>query len=155
MPPFRNTFTNQNRAEILVPPLNFAMILPGQSSPKSRPLHTTLTPLARCVSFRPPQRKELSIHGHAQPPKHHVSLLTSLSPDPRLTRADTPQNRYLSNDDYRHDTYSWAQTRGLKIFHHRIESCKEPFVEVDEDRVVEALEQIIGQSPRLISVNSR
>ena len=34
----------------------------------------------------------------------------------------------------------------MKIFHHRLESSKEPFEEVNEDRVVQALEDIIGRS---------
>lgn len=60
------------------------------------------------------------------------------------------EGRYLSTDDYRHDTESWAASRGLKVFHYRIESSKEPFVEVDEEEVIRALEQIIGASPSLL-----
>ena len=56
-------------------------------------------------------------------------------------------NRYLSTDDYRRDTESWATSQGLNVFHYRIESCKEPFIEVDEEEVIRALEQIIGASP--------
>ncbi|GAA5943393.1 hypothetical protein JCM3775_005919 [Rhodotorula graminis] len=50
---------------------------------------------------------------------------------------------YLSPDVYRHDTHSWAQERGLKIFHLPIEVSKDPTIEVDEALVKEALENIL------------
>ncbi|GAA5999353.1 uncharacterized protein JCM10292_001227 [Rhodotorula paludigena] len=50
---------------------------------------------------------------------------------------------YLATDDYRTDTHTWAQERGLQIFHFRIEVSKDPAVEVDEDKVREALEKVL------------
>ncbi|KAM0751047.1 protein-tyrosine phosphatase [Meredithblackwellia eburnea MCA 4105] len=47
---------------------------------------------------------------------------------------------YLGKDDYKRDTYEWAQSRGLNIFHQRINSCED----LDgEDAFVEALEVVL------------
>lgn len=69
-------------------------------------------------------------------------------PDPLLRRPD----RYLATDDYRTDTHTWAQERGLQIFHFRIEVSKDPAVEVDEDKVREALGKVLGASASLTVV---
>ncbi|GAA5900339.1 uncharacterized protein JCM6883_002813 [Sporobolomyces salmoneus] len=50
---------------------------------------------------------------------------------------------YLSTDEYRSDTYNWANERGLNIFHIRIDVSKDPTVEVDADLVAEALEKVL------------
>jgi len=63
------------------------------------------------------------------------------------------RDRYLSSDVYRHDTHSWAQERGLKIFHLPIEVSKDPTVEVDQVLVKEALEKILGAFVVLRLVN--
>ncbi|TNY19890.1 tyrosine phosphatase family-domain-containing protein [Rhodotorula diobovata] len=52
---------------------------------------------------------------------------------------------YLSPEDYRHDTHSWAQERGLDIFHVRVDVSKDPTVEVDEALVREALEKVLDE----------
>lgn len=52
---------------------------------------------------------------------------------------------YLSSDDYRPHTKNWAEAKGLRIFHHRLEPTKEPFTVVDEDGVVQAIEEILGK----------
>ncbi|ORY79717.1 tyrosine phosphatase family-domain-containing protein [Leucosporidium creatinivorum] len=103
MPPLQTAYASQSKAGILVPPLNFAHILPG-------------------------------VYRSGHPNAKNFPFMDTLG---------LKSIMYLSSDDYRHDTLSWAESRGLKIFHHRLESSKEPFEEVDEDRVVQALEDII------------
>ncbi|GAA5919941.1 hypothetical protein JCM1841_000058 [Sporobolomyces salmonicolor] len=50
---------------------------------------------------------------------------------------------YLSTDDYRHDTRTWALDRGLNIFHYRTDVSKDPTIEVNEDLIAEALEEVL------------
>ncbi|GAA5913191.1 hypothetical protein JCM6882_005813 [Rhodosporidiobolus microsporus] len=50
---------------------------------------------------------------------------------------------YLSTDDYRHDTHTWALEKGLQVLHLRIDVSKDPTVEVDEAMVKEALELVL------------
>ncbi|KAL8281360.1 hypothetical protein RQP46_006394 [Phenoliferia psychrophenolica] len=53
---------------------------------------------------------------------------------------DTLNLRYLSTDEYKRDTYEWAQAKGLHIFHLRIDSC----LDLDgEDAIASALESIL------------
>lgn len=62
---------------------------------------------------------------------------------------------YLSSDEYRPDTLNWAQDSGLKVFHHKLEPTKEPFTEIDQDGVVTAIEQILGEHPSPASLRVR
>lgn len=52
---------------------------------------------------------------------------------------------YLSLDNYRNDTKEWAKEKGLNIFHYRIESVKEPFIEIEESIILDALENLLGE----------
>ena len=62
-----------------------------------------------------------------------------------LETLDLRSIMYLSADDYRPHTKNWAEAKGLRVFHHRLEPTKEPFTVVDEDGVVQAIEEILGQ----------
>lgn len=55
-------------------------------------------------------------------------------------------SRYLSTDEYRTDTRTWATEKGLNIIHLPIDVSKDPTVEVDEDLVRQALEVVLGPS---------
>ncbi|KDE06985.1 hypothetical protein MVLG_02723 [Microbotryum lychnidis-dioicae p1A1 Lamole] len=89
--------------KILVPPLNFAMILKG-------------------------------VYRSGHPNLKNFAFMETLK---------LRSIMYLSEDDYRPDTLHWAERNKLNIFHHRIEASKEPFVEPDQGKIVEALEQIL------------
>lgn len=54
--------------------------------------------------------------------------------------------RYLSTDEYRHDTRTWATEKGLNIIHLPIDVSKDPTVEVDEGLVRQAIEVVLGRS---------
>lgn len=66
---------------------------------------------------------------------------------------------YLCVDNYRPHTFNWAQDRGLKIFHYRIDSYKHPNSPSsefhDEVMYAEAIKQILDQRnlPILIHCN--
>lgn len=53
--------------------------------------------------------------------------------------------RYLSTDDYRTDTRTWATEQGLNIIHLPIDVSKDPTVEVDEALVRQAIEAVLGE----------
>ncbi|GAA94466.1 uncharacterized protein L969DRAFT_97328 [Mixia osmundae IAM 14324] len=46
---------------------------------------------------------------------------------------------YLADETYRSDTSNWATARGLKIMHFRMEQIKEPWGEIDEAMMAEAV----------------
>ncbi|GAA5862919.1 hypothetical protein JCM3774_006687 [Rhodotorula dairenensis] len=50
---------------------------------------------------------------------------------------------YLSTDDYRTDTRTWATERGLNIIHLPIDVSKDPTIEVDEALVRQAIEAVL------------
>ncbi|BGO89810.1 hypothetical protein NBRC10512_007227 [Rhodotorula toruloides] len=50
---------------------------------------------------------------------------------------------YLSTDNYRHDTYTWARRKGLKIVHLRLDISKDPAVEVDPEMIKKAIEVVL------------
>lgn len=51
---------------------------------------------------------------------------------------------YLSKDNYRNHTKTWAEENNLNIFHFKIESVKEPFIEIEEEIILDALEKLLG-----------
>lgn len=62
---------------------------------------------------------------------------------------------YLAEDDYRPTMTFFAQREGVKILHHRITVNKEPFATMEEDRVAEALAQLLDRRnyPILVHCN--
>lgn len=66
---------------------------------------------------------------------------------------------YICLDSYRPHTYNWAQDRGLKIFHHRIDSYKQPHDPASDPSehamYAEAIQQILDRRnlPILIHCN--
>ncbi|BGP54088.1 hypothetical protein JCM8202v2_001662 [Rhodotorula sphaerocarpa] len=62
---------------------------------------------------------------------------------PFLDTLDLKTIMYLSTDEYRTDTRTWATEKGLNIIHLPIDVSKDPTVEVDEDLVRQALEVVL------------
>ncbi|KAI8451563.1 tyrosine phosphatase family-domain-containing protein [Phakopsora pachyrhizi] len=63
---------------------------------------------------------------------------------------------YLCTDNYRPHTFNWAQRRGLKVFHYRIESFKDPNVpRPDQSLYSKAISNILDRRnlPILIHCN--
>ncbi|CAO1619098.1 unnamed protein product [Parajaminaea phylloscopi] len=62
---------------------------------------------------------------------------------------------YLSEDDYRPSMTTFAQREGVRVLHHRIDVNKEPFATMDEERVAEALAQLLDRRnyPILVHCN--
>lgn len=64
-------------------------------------------------------------------------------------------SRYVANEDYRPSISAFAQHQGIQILHHRISVNKEPFGEMEEDIVADALSQILDarNHPILVHCN--
>ncbi|POY74381.1 putative H(+)-transporting two-sector ATPase [Rhodotorula taiwanensis] len=62
---------------------------------------------------------------------------------PFLDALDLKTIMYLSTDEYRHDTRTWATEKGLNIIHLPIDVSKDPTVEVDEGLVRQAIEVVL------------
>lgn len=132
---------------VLFPPLNFAQVLPGpsvrllslivmeNSFPTGQasialviPTRVTFPSWTRSTSRR-------SCGSSAKRPNERARS----EPDLILAR------RYLSTDEYRTDTRTWATEQGLNIVHLPIDVSKDPTIEVDEALVRQAIEVVLGE----------
>ena len=96
MPPLHTAYASQAKGQILVPPLNFALILPGPFRRAPTPqLEADLALDCRRLSFWPSKRQELSLHGYSRAEEHHVGLvlelLATLRADPTSTSSSFRQ----------------------------------------------------------------
>lgn len=62
---------------------------------------------------------------------------------------------YIANEDYRPSISAFAESQGIQILHHRISVNKEPFGEMEEDLVADALSKILDarNHPILVHCN--
>lgn len=72
-----------------------------------------------------------------------------------LQRLNLKSIMYIANDDYRENMTEWARREGIQVFHHRVSVNKEPFAEMDEAEVAQALSHMLDERnlPMLVHCN--
>ncbi|CAG8446238.1 13566_t:CDS:2 [Acaulospora morrowiae] len=74
---------------------------------------------------------------------------------PFLKKLELKSIIYLSSDDIREELDQFAREQKIQIFHYRIDGNKEPFVEIDEKKISNALVKVLDvrNHPVLIHCN--
>ncbi|CAG8475480.1 4870_t:CDS:2 [Acaulospora morrowiae] len=65
---------------------------------------------------------------------------------PFLKRLELKSIIYLSSDDIREELDQFAREQKIQVFHYRIDGNKEPFVEIDEKKISNALVKVLGKA---------
>ncbi|KAJ3405074.1 hypothetical protein HDV05_006771 [Chytridiales sp. JEL 0842] len=68
---------------------------------------------------------------------------------PFLKTLKLKSTMYLCSDDHLEDNIKFCEDEGIQMFHYRMKGNKEPFQEIDQKQMAEALAKVLGTAPSI------